>query len=78
MYSFKVLLASKDGVKKFVHAAEEMDYDIDIGSGNCLVDAKSIVGVIGLDISKPLSVRLHTDQQSEIDGLINNIKEILV
>lgn len=78
MYSLKVLLASKDGVKKFVNAAEKMTCDIDIGYGHYIVDGKSIIGVMNMDISQKLEVTLHTNNQEEIDNFINNITELLV
>ncbi len=44
-------------VKEFVEITSKCDFDIDIASYNRLfVDAKSILGVLGLDMSMPLTV----------------------
>lgn len=46
-----------DEVKQFVNVAMKCDFDIDISYNRYTVDAKSIVGVLGLDFSKVLTVR---------------------
>ncbi|TCL60438.1 PTS HPr component family protein [Kineothrix alysoides] len=45
-----------DEVKKFVAAASKCDFDIDIAYNRYVVDAKSIVGVLGLDFNQILTV----------------------
>ena len=45
-----------DEVKDFVAAATRCDFDIDISYNRFVVDAKSIVGVLGLDLKHPLTV----------------------
>lgn len=43
-------------VKDFVDAATKCDFDVDIYYNRYVVDAKSILGVFGLDLTKPLTV----------------------
>lgn len=43
-------------VQKFVNVASKCDFDIDIFYNSYIVDAKSLLGVYGLDFSKILSV----------------------
>ncbi len=45
-----------DEIKIFVAAASKCDFDIDIAYNRYTVDAKSIVGVLGLDFSQILTV----------------------
>ena len=45
-----------DEVKYFVLAATKCDFDIDISYNSFVVDAKSIVGVLGLDLNQILTV----------------------
>ncbi|WP_337405695.1 HPr family phosphocarrier protein [Suilimivivens sp.] len=45
-----------DEVKDFVAAATRCDFDIDISYNRFVVDAKSIVGVLGLDLNQILTV----------------------
>lgn len=48
-----------DEVKNFVAAASRCDIDIDISYNRFTVDAKSIVGVLGLDLNRVLTVTCH-------------------
>jgi Phosphotransferase system, HPr-related proteins len=55
MMKRKIML-KPDEVKDFVNAASKCDFDIDIAYNRYAVDAKSIVGVFGLDFSQILTV----------------------
>ena len=59
MLPFNVRLSSIDDVKIFVNAASLTDCDIDVLAGRYLVDAKSIMGLFSLDLSKPVQVHVH-------------------
>lgn len=48
-----------DEVRDFVAAACKCEFDIDISYNRFTVDAKSIVGVLGLDLTKVLTVTYH-------------------
>ncbi len=48
-----------DEVESFVSAACKCDFDVDISYNSYIVDAKSIVGVLGLDLTKVLTVTCH-------------------
>ncbi len=56
-----VLLKDFEAVKKFVDIANEKPYDIELLSGKYVVNAKSIMGVFSLDLTKPLVMVAHTD-----------------
>lgn len=76
MEKFTVQLPSINSVKAFVTAATMMGCDIDVISGRYLVDAKSIMGLFSLDLSKPVTVQIHgtPDEQDrfymEIESLV--------
>ena len=59
MSEFQVSLASIEEVRQFVNAATRSPCEVDILSGRYVVDAKSIVGVFGLDFRYPLTVVCH-------------------
>ena len=61
MTTFNVLLGSINDVKKFVNIVSKYDYEIDLSSGRYVVDAKSIMGIFSLDLSKPIKVEIHSD-----------------
>ncbi|MBO4456173.1 MAG: HPr family phosphocarrier protein [Butyrivibrio sp.] len=52
----KSIMLSPDQVKDFVNAATKCDFDIDIYYNRYVVDAKSILGVFGLDLTQTLTV----------------------
>ena len=47
---------TQEDVQKFVYITSQCDFDIDISYNRYVVDAKSFLGVYGLDFSKALSV----------------------
>ena len=59
MSEFLVSLTSIDDVRQFVKAATHCACDVDVLSGRYVVDGKSIMGLFSLDLSHPVTVRLH-------------------
>ena len=54
---------SREDVLDFVKAASKCDYDIDISYNRVIIDAKSILGVLGLDLGRVLTVTCHGESQ---------------
>ena len=61
MKTLEVVLGSINDVKDFVNAVSKYEYDVDLASGRYVVDAKSIMGIFSLDLSKPIKVEIHND-----------------
>jgi len=61
MKTFNILLRSINDVKDFVNISNKYDFDIDLTSGRYVVDAKSIMGIFSLDLSKSIKVEAHSD-----------------
>ena len=53
----KIKLTALQDVKEFVNAAEQRDFDIDVFYNRVIIDAKSILGVLSLDLSRELTVK---------------------
>lgn len=68
MKSFKVSINSIDDVKNFVNIVAKYDFDIDLISDRYRVDAKSIMGIFSLDLTKPIQVDVLTDDASAIEA----------
>ncbi len=66
MVKFNISINSLASAKDFVGAVTKYSYDIDLTSGRYVVDAKSIMGIFSLDLSKPICVEAHTDDASEL------------
>lgn len=64
MLTVQVLLNNIESVNRFVAKMSEKDYDVDLVSGKYLVNAKSMMGVLSLDLTKPVTVNAETDDES--------------
>lgn len=60
MKTVTVNLNSIETVKSFVKDITKYENDFDLVSGRFLVDAKSIMGIFALDLSKPLKLNIHS------------------
>lgn len=49
----------QDDVNEFVNAASRCDFDIDVFYNRVVIDAKSILGVLSMDLSRVLTVKCH-------------------
>lgn len=76
MRTATISLASVEDVKKFVNTANLYDFDIDLVSGRYQVDAKSIMGIFSLDLSKPLQLEVHSDD-AKADAFFTAISPFL-
>lgn len=75
MKTVQISLNSIDKVKSFVNAITQFDFDFDLVSGRYVIDAKSIMGIFSLDLSKPIELAIHND--SNIDDIMEVIKPYL-
>ena len=68
MKTVHISLNSIDKVKAFVNDITKFDNDFDLVSGRYVIDAKSIMGIFSLDLSKPIELNIHSE---------GNVDEIL-
>lgn len=61
MKTIRVSLNSIDKVKGFVNVISKYESDFDLVSGRYVIDAKSIMGIFSLDLSKPIDLKIHDD-----------------
>ena len=71
MKTIQISLNSIDKVKAFVNDITKFDNDFDLVSGRYVIDAKSIMGIFSLDLSKPIDLSIHAEEN------LNEILEIL-
>ncbi len=76
MKSVNLKLDSIDKVKKFVNVVSLFSGDFDLVSERYVVDAKSIMGIFSLDLSKTL--RLDISDDSEYDEVVSKLSEYVV
>ena len=77
MKKTKIMLSSIIDVKEFVNFANLHTCDIDLTSGRYTVDAKSIMGIFSLDLSKPIDIEIHADDE-EAEKFLSNIAKFEV
>ena len=75
MKKMKISLSSIEDVKEFVALTNSYSFDSDLVSGRYAVDAKSIMGIFSLDISKPIELNIHAE--SGIDEIMATLKPYL-
>ena len=73
MKTVTINLGSIDKVKSFVNDITKFDSDFDLVSGRYVIDAKSIMGIFAFDLSKPLQLNIHAnDNCDEITKSLKN------
>ena len=77
MKTVKISLNSIDKVKSFVNEITKYDYDFDLVSGRYVIDAKSIMGIFSLDLSKDIDLNIHAEGE-EAENVLQVLKPYLV
>ena len=76
MKTVKICLNSIEKVKSFVNDITKFDVDFDLVSGRYVIDAKSIMGIFSLDLSKPIDLNIHA--QEEMDTILTALQPYIV
>lgn len=78
MKHIHIRLQSISDVKDFVRIANTFPCEVDLSSGRYVVDAKSMMGLLSLDLTKPVTVTIHRDiDQNLIDQLKPFVTSVL-
>ena len=78
MKTVRISLISIDKVKSFVNDLVRFsDVDFDLVSGRYVIDAKSIMGIFSLDLSKPIDLNIHADE-SRMDEIVATLKPYIL
>lgn len=72
MKTLKISLNSIDKVKTFVNEISKFECDFDLVSGRYVIDAKSIMGIFSLDLSKSIDLNIHADG-TELENVLSVI-----
>ncbi len=76
MKTVKICLNSIEKVKSFVNVITRFDVDFDLVSGRYVIDAKSIMGIFSLDLSKPIDLNIHASE--EMDTILEALKPYMI
>lgn len=73
----KFTIGTLDKAKKVVNIAGRFAEDIDVIRGHYSIDAKSIMGLLSLDISQPVTIRIHTENTEVVELLFGYLESAL-
>jgi phosphocarrier protein HPr len=73
MKTISISLDSIEKVKSFVNTISKYTFDFDLVSGRYVIDAKSIMGIFSLDLTKPIDLNIHSDGD-ELDAVLADLK----
>lgn len=76
MRTVHISLNSIDKVKSFVNDLAKFDADFDLVSGRYIIDAKSIMGIFSLDLSKPIDLNIHDDDG--VDEILSALEPYII
>lgn len=74
MIKLNIQMQQVDQVKDFVNLLSKYPYEMDLISGRYTIDAKSLLGIYSLDLSKPLTLVIYAE---ECDELLIQLRALL-
>jgi len=75
MTTTKIRLNTVGDIKDFVNIVTKYEFEVDLTSDRYVVDAKSIMGLYSLDLSKPVEVKIYSD---DCQAFLDEIKNFIV
>lgn len=73
MSNMNIYLDSQKDALEFVSLVSDIPYEADLSYGNCMVDAKSILGVLGMAIRKKATLVIHGENPE--DGICEKLQK---
>jgi len=79
-YSSTIKFNSMDRVVSFISLVEDQPIDVDIIDGNYIVDGKSLMGILSINLSKKLTLVIRAENEDYINksGLIEKLDKYKV
>lgn len=77
MFDTYILLETIESVKKFVSIISNYDADFELMSGKYIINAKSILGIFSIDLSKPVLLRINAEGDN-LEKIKDAIQEFAV
>jgi phosphocarrier protein HPr len=75
MPTWTIQLKTIRDVQEFVRTVNDFRYEIDLSEGHYVVDAKSIMGILSLDLGKPLLLDIHA---ADCADLIKRLESYII
>lgn len=74
--NFTISLDSIAEVNAFANMIAHFTSEIDLSSGRYIVNAKSIMGIFSLDLSKPIELNIHAED--DVDTILDVLKPYVI
>lgn len=78
MVKLNVKIVSMQDADKFNKICTKYDCDMDLQNDKYYVNAKSIMGIFSLDLSKPLELRINSSDANEVDAVRQKISKFII
>ena len=76
MKKVEIRLSLAEKVKTFVNIVNRYEFDMDLRAGRHVVDAKSILGIFSLDLSKPITLEVDDERNTDEARMEQLMKDI--
>ena len=76
MYEIEYLIGTLEDVKKLIAITTKFEEAIDITQGKYNVDGKSIMGVLSLDLTRAVTIKITTENIERAENFFNKVSEI--
>lgn len=78
MNEFYIKVDSVDKVKDFVKVTNKIMPDMDLIVGRYIIDAKSIMGIFSVDLTKKIRLKIHSDNEKECTEIRKKLEKFIV
>ena len=73
---FQIKLSTVEQIRSFINKVERYNFPVDLKEGRYIVDAKSIMGIFSLDLSKPIDLNIHAEDN--MDEIMNVLSAYII
>lgn len=79
MIEIQIRINSTEEALELVRQADKLQNEVDFTNGRVLVDAKSILGVLTADFSRPCKLIILTDhKEADVEDFIASIRDNII
>lgn len=78
MITVEIRLNEVSAINDFVNKVSRLSCDVDLVRGRYVIDAKSIMGIFSLDLSKPISLIIHDEKTEAVEKFLDEIKDRII
>lgn len=76
--NFNISINTIDKVKRFVNQASKCEADVDVVCGRYLVDAKSIMGIFSIDLTREMVLYIHETDTAKLAEYKKLFEEFII